>query len=115
MSNKEVVQQVIAAFDKNDVDAILSNFTDNAEWHMRPGKIAAGKTAIREFFGEMSGMEMETSIKKHIIVNGDNAAVDGEVKCKDPNGKVYDMYYCDIYELENGKVNKLISYTVDKK
>lgn len=115
MSNKEVVQQVIDAFDKNDVDGILNNFMDNAEWHMRPGKSVSGKTAIRGFFDEISGMQMQTSINKHIIVNGDQAAVDGEVKCKDPNGNVFDMYYCDIYELENGKVKKLISYTVDKK
>ncbi|WP_350340154.1 nuclear transport factor 2 family protein [Paraflavitalea speifideaquila] len=58
---------------------------------------------------------MVSSTKEHIIVDGDQVAVNGEVTCKGNDGKVFDMYYCDVYELNKGLIKNMTSYIITKK
>ncbi|WEA03287.1 nuclear transport factor 2 family protein [Mucilaginibacter sp. SJ] len=117
MATKEIVQQVIDAFDNNDVEKILSFFADDVKWTMKGSSVTImnGKNEVEQFLGGMEDVKMVSSTKEHIIVDGNTAAVDGLVRCKDKNGKDMAMYYADIYELENGKVKRVTSYIVDKK
>ncbi len=115
MNNREIIEKVIEAFDRNDVESILSYLTEDAEWHMLGEHIIKGKEEWKKFFEANAGTEMLSSSKHHIIVDGDKAAVDGEASCKVANGQTHNMYYCDIYELEAGKIKKLFSYIVNKK
>ena len=115
MNNKETIQQVIDAFDNNDVDSILDLVTDDVEWHMLGDQVISGKDKLREFFSKNAGMKLLSSTKDHIIIEGDRAAVDGHVQCAGKNGEMADMYYCDVYELEKGKVKKIVSYTINKR
>ncbi|WP_121811595.1 nuclear transport factor 2 family protein [Mucilaginibacter kameinonensis] len=117
MTTKEIVLQVLDAFDNNDVEKILSFFSDDVEWTMRGSSVTVmnGKDSVYKFFGGMEDVKMVSSTKDHIVVDGNIAAVDGLVQCKGKNGEDMAMYYADFYELENGKVKKLSSYIVDKK
>jgi ketosteroid isomerase-like protein len=115
MTNKETIEKVIKAFENNDVAGILAQLTDDAEWQMLGDKTIKGKDAWRAFFAAHPEMTMVSSTTNHIIIDGDNAAVDGEVSCKDKDGKQFDMYYCDLYELQNAKVKKMVTYSVNKK
>jgi uncharacterized protein len=115
MNNNETIHQVIDAFDNNDTESILGLVTNNVEWHMLGDQVIKGKDGMKAFFEKNADMKMLTSTKDHIIVEGDRAAVDGHVQCTDKNGKLMDMYYCDVYELEQGKVKKMVSYTINKK
>jgi uncharacterized protein len=115
MSNKEILQKVIDAFDANDIESIVKYMADDVEWHMLGDKIISGKDEVRKFFAENANRRMLSSTKNHVIIEGDHAAVDGDVQCTGEDGKPVNLYYCDIYELENGKVNKIVSYTLNKK
>lgn len=117
MTTKEIVLQVIDAFDNNDVDKILSFFADDVQWTMKGLTITVmnGKDDVGKFFGGMEEIKMVSSTKDHIVVDGNTAAVDGLVQCKGKNGEDIAMYYADFYELENDKVKTLTSYIVDKK
>jgi uncharacterized protein len=115
MNNKETIHNVIDAFDNNDVDAILGLVTDDVEWHMLGDQVISGKDQLKEFFSKNAGMKLLSSTKDHIIIEDDRAAVDGDVQCAGKNGEIADMYYCDVYELEKGKVKKIVSYTINKK
>jgi len=116
MNNKETILSVIDAFDKNEVELILSYFTEDIEWRMMGDHFFSGKDKIKEFFAAHPNMQMISSTKEHILIDGDSAAVNGEVQCQDKTtGNYHDMFYCDLYDLENGKVKKLTSYVVNKK
>lgn len=40
----------------------------------------------------------------------------GEVLCRNSkSGEEYDMYYCDVYGLQNGKIKNMVTYSVNKK
>lgn len=117
MTTKEIVLQVIDAFDNNDVEKILSFFADDIVWTMTGTDITImnGKAEIEKFFGGMEDVKMVSSTRDHVIVEESTAAVDGLVKCQGKEGKEFEMYYADFYELADGKVKKLSSYVIDKK
>ncbi|WP_442590705.1 nuclear transport factor 2 family protein [Pedobacter sp. AW31-3R] len=115
-NTKEIIIELIEAFDKNDVPLILTYFTEDIEWNMVGDQTFSGKESIRKFFEVHPDMQMIASTKSHILIDGDHAAVDGEVQCIDKGtGIHHDMYYCDLYDLENGRVKKMTSYVVNKK
>ena len=116
MTTKEIVSQVIEAFDNNDVEKILSHFADDVVWTMTGTEITImhGKAEVSQFLGGMEDVKMISSTRDHVIVEGNSAAVDGLVKCQNKEGKQFEMFYADFYELVDGKVKKLSSYIIDK-
>ena len=117
MTTKEIVLQVIEAFDKNDVDKILDLFADDVIWTMKGSSltISNGKDEVEKFLGGMDDVMIVSSTHDHIIVEGNKAAVDGFIQCENKSGEKINMYYADFYELENDRVKILTSYVVDKK
>lgn len=115
MTNKEIIMQVVDAFDTGNGDIITGHMTNDAEWHLLGDQAYHGKETIQKFFNDHQDVKVTNSIKNNIIVDGDTIAVSGEITCTTSNGELCDMYYCDIYEMENFKIKKLTSYTVGKK
>ncbi|QNL49570.1 nuclear transport factor 2 family protein [Olivibacter sp. SDN3] len=114
MNTRDVIENIVDAFDRSDVEGILDIMAEGATWEMLGDKTFIGKDQIRDSLNGMADMEMLDSTKNHIIIEENNASVDGIVAYKGKDGKVHEMYYCDIYELSHGKVTKMISYTVNK-
>ncbi len=78
-------------------------------------KIYSGKETIKQMLTAHWDMKVIICTQDHVIEEGNTVAIDGYVECSGKNDEMMNMYYCDIYELEDGKVRKIISYTVDKK
>jgi len=115
MNNREVIEAVIKAFDKKDTPALLEYFTDNIEWNMLGDQVTKGKEAIRQMFAADHSSDMVGSTVSHLVVDGDTAVADGEVTMKNKDGNTSTYHYCDLYELVDGKVNKMVTYMVPKK
>ncbi|MBB6110826.1 Ketosteroid isomerase-related protein [Mucilaginibacter lappiensis] len=117
MTTKEIVLQVIDAFDNNDVDKILDLFADDVIWTMKGSNltISNGKDEVEKFLSGMEDVKVVSSTYDHLIVDGNKAAVDGFIQCKNKNSEEINMHYADFYELENDRVKILTSYIVDKK
>ncbi|WP_419701159.1 nuclear transport factor 2 family protein [Mucilaginibacter sp. NFX135] len=71
MTTKEIVLQVIDAFDNNDVDKILSLFADDVIWTMKGSSITVsnGKDEVGKFLGAMEDIKIVSSTRDHIIVD----------------------------------------------
>ena len=113
-SNRDIIIEFNTAFDKGNSDEIAKYVSDDFEWHLLGDSIIKGKENLLRFFAEHPDMKVITVSKDYIIIDGDRASVAGEVKCTDKTGTIYDMYYCDVYELAEGLITKMISYTVNK-
>lgn len=114
-SNREIIIEFNKAFDQGRNDDIVKFVSEDFEWHMLGESIIKGKENLLKFFTTHPDMKVIDVTKDHIIVDKDTASVAGEVKCTDKTGQIYDMYYCDVYELAEGLITKMISYTVNKK
>ncbi|MET1054729.1 MAG: nuclear transport factor 2 family protein [Pedobacter sp.] len=116
VNTKEFILSLIEAFDNNDVESILEHLSDDIEWTIIGHETLSGKNNIEEFFKAHPDMKMLSSTKDHMIIDGDSVAVNGEVDCvNESTGNRQDMFYCDIYDLKDGKVQRMTSYCVDKK
>ncbi|MDB5158673.1 MAG: nuclear transport factor 2 family protein [Mucilaginibacter sp.] len=114
-SNREIIIAFNTAFDNSDSAGIAKFISDDFEWHLLGNSVIKGKENVLQFFADHPDTRVITVSKDHIIVDGHSALVAGEVQCTDKSGQIYDMYYCDVYELAQGLITKMISYTVSKK
>lgn len=111
MKNKEVVKQVIQAFINHDVETALSYMTEDIRMGW-PGffDLAPGKEAIRKFYNDVP--EMIASKLGDFIEEGNTVAGTGRVTSKDDKGEIKNSFFCDIYNLKDGKVEEIKSYMV---
>ena len=115
MDNTQILEKTIAAFEKNDPSLIPELFAEDGEWQMIGKEIETVKGRdMQQWFQQNQGIEMISSTINHKIISGNTAAVDGEVVCKGPDGKVSSMFYIDVYDFENGKIKLMKSYTSPK-
>lgn len=111
MKNKEIVKQVMQAFLDADTEKALSYMTDDVKMGW-PGffDLAPGKDAIREFFKNIP--EMVSSETGELIEEGNKIVGTGQVTSRHENGELKNSFFCDVYELKEGKVKEIKSYMV---
>lgn len=115
MDIRQTIIEFNIAFELADVKTITKYITDDFEWHMLGESTVIGKDSFIQFFADHKDTKVLSTTKDHIIIDGDFVSVDGEVQCTDKSGKIFDMYYCDVYEFKSGLIKKMISYMVTKK
>ncbi|AWF81663.1 steroid delta-isomerase [Microbulbifer sp. A4B17] len=96
MGPKEVVQGWVDAFNKADVDQVVSFYSDDAINHQVANDKLVGKEAIRaRFEEEFSAAEM-VCIVEHLFQDGDWAILEW----KDPLG----LRGCGFFHIQKGKI-----------
>jgi ketosteroid isomerase-like protein len=99
---------------REDSQAILDAVTDDIRFGMVGGKAVSGKAEFEEFLSHMSGGGSDMSVSiANIIVDGDRAAVNGEISMTDKDGQRKIYGFCDVYRLEGSKVAELTAYVLD--
>jgi len=108
--NKQTIEKYLDGFRKTDHAQILACLTDDVEWvipgmfHIR-GKEAFDKEIENEAF---TG---SPTIDAHRLIEEDNIVVAlGHVRCQRVTGEFLDLDFCDIFEMDGGKIKKLTSY-----
>lgn len=96
---------------REDIRAILGTVTDDIIFSMVGSKSVSGKPEFEAFLGEMPDGNSNPSLSiTNIIVDGDHAAVNGEISMTDTAGQRKTYGFCDVYRLEDGKVAELTAY-----
>jgi ketosteroid isomerase-like protein len=112
--NKETVNEYIAAFRVSDHERILACLSDDIVWEMpgiyqHVGKKAFDKEIENENFVGSPIIHIVKLIEENNIVIAEGS-VQGSMK----NGGLLDAVFCDVFEMENGKIKKLTSYLMSK-
>ena len=96
MTNKEIIIQWVAIFNKGDADALSEMYHDDAINHQIANEPIAGKDAIREMFrSEFATTEM-ICVVENIFEDGDWAILEW----KDPLG----LRGCGFFKIIKGKI-----------
>ena len=112
--NKKTVEKYMVGFNEGDHPKILSCLTEDVIWEMpgtyrHVGKVEFDKEIENEAF------EGRPSITLFRMTEQDNVVIaEGAVKCKMKDGPVVDMVFCDVFEMEDAKIKKLISYIMQR-
>lgn len=112
--NKETVEEYMNAFKVSDHERVLACLTDDIVWEMPGiyqyvGKEAFDKEIENENFTGSPTIQIIKLIEENNIVIAEGA-VQGMMK----NGNILDAVFCDVFEMENGKIKKLTSYLMSK-
>lgn len=112
--NKQTVNEYMDAFRVSDHKRILACLTDDIIWEMpgiyqHVGKEAFDKEIENENFIGSPTIQIIKLVEENNIVIAEGA-VQGNMK----NGNILDAVFCDVFEMENGKIKKLTSYLMSR-
>lgn len=112
--NKLTVQQYMEGFMETNHQKILACLAENVSWYM-PGFInIQGKEA---FDGEIENdyFEGKPTIQVSRMVEENNIVIaEGSVQSKFKTGEMLDAVFCDVFEMENGKIKRLTTYQMNR-
>ncbi|MBF4485127.1 nuclear transport factor 2 family protein [Flavobacterium sp. CSZ] len=112
--NKQTVNEYMDAFRVSDHQRILACLTEDVIWEMpgiyqHIGKEAFDKEIENDNFVGSPTIQIIKLIEQNNIVIAEGA-VQGNMK----NGNILDAVFCDVFEMETGKIKKLTSYLMSR-
>jgi taurine dehydrogenase small subunit len=114
-----LLDEIQDGFNKQDVDAILSHFTDDSIWLMArgptapEGKRCVGKAEIGEVlasrYRDIPDMRWD-EIRHWIVADQTKAISEWVVRGTPKGGKPFEYTGCDLWEFRDGYVTKKDTY-----
>ena len=113
--NKNTVERYMDGFRRTDHDQILSCLTEDVEWVI-PGVFhARGKQAFDEQI-EGDGFVGSPDITVTRLTEDDGVVVaEGSVRAQRKEGTFLHLAFCDVFEMQGGRIRRLISYLMETK
>jgi ketosteroid isomerase-like protein len=108
--NKKTIETYIDGFQKSDHTQVLSCLTEDIVWEM-PGLFhLEGKEA---FDGEIENPAFSGSpviTMDRMTEEADVVVLEGKVQVKKADGTSFAAAFCDVFEMENNKIKRLIGF-----
>jgi uncharacterized protein len=113
--NKTTVSTYMAAFTRTDRAQILGCLTDDVEWEIPGGFRIQGKDAFNtHIVGD--GFAAKPDIVVSRLIEADDVVVaEGTVRTVRQDGTVLNIAFCDVFEMRDQKIRRLISYLMQMK
>ena len=113
--SKRTVQQYMDAFGKSDHATILSCLTEDVEWVIpgafrRTGKAAFDKEIENEAFVGSPTIKVTRLTEENNVV-----IAEGTVRSARKDGGLLKAAFCDVFEMQGGKIRRLTSYLMETK
>ena len=109
-TNKQVVKRYMEGFRNGDHPEILSCLTDDVEWMMPGFYHHIGKEAFdREIANDAFTGKPKITVTR-MVEEDDVVVAEGFVQASFKNGDLLEAVFCDVFEMREGKIRKLISY-----
>jgi ketosteroid isomerase-like protein len=110
--NKKTVNRYMEGFNATDHAAILSCLAEDVTWelpgvYLHKGKAAFDKEIENEAFTGSPVIRVSRMTEENNVV-----IAEGTVLAKKKDGTVLHLVFCDVFDMENGLIKKLISYLV---
>ena len=109
-ANKKTVERYMSAFRIHDHAGVLACLTDDVVWHI-PG--AFTKRGKAEFDKEIENDAFEGKPDINVTrltEEGDVVVAEGTVLAHKKGGEPFRLAFCDVFEMQDGLISKLISY-----
>ena len=111
-ANKATVEKYMDGFKKGDHEQILSCLTEDVEWLMPGGFYLHGKPAFDKEIANPNFTGKPVIRTTRIVEENDVVVAEGTVRATFAAGGILHAVFCDVFEMKEGKIKKLISYVV---
>lgn len=113
--HEEVIARYMDGFRRSDHEQILSCLTDDVEWEIPGAFHARGKEEFDEQIEGEGFVGRPAITVTRLIEEGDVVAAEGSVRTQRQDGTVLNLAFCDVFEMRDGKIRRLVSYLMETK
>jgi uncharacterized protein len=114
-ANKRTVGKYIEGFRRSDHQAILSCLTDDVEWVL-PGMFnLKGKAAFDREIENPAFVGSPDITLTRVTEEGDVVVAEGRVRAAKRDGGVLIAVFCDVFDMRDAEIKRLVSYLVEVK
>lgn len=111
--NKEVVGRYMDGFSKSDHEQILSCLTEEVEWEIPGAFHARGKEAFDQHIESDGFVDSPAITVTRLTEDNDVVVAEGSVRTQREDGTFLNLAFCDVFEMQEGKIRRLISYLME--
>jgi ketosteroid isomerase-like protein len=108
--NKRTVERYMDGFRKSDHEQILSCLTDDVVWDIPGAFHLVGKAAFDKEIENPAFLGRPTITVTRMIEENDVVVAEGTVRAGKSDGGSLNAVFCDVFTMQNGKIQRLISY-----
>jgi len=113
--NKKTIEKYMHAFEHSDHSAVLSCLTDDVEWIL-PGVFRLqGKEAFDKEIENDAFVGSPKITVSRVIEESEIVVAEGSVRAKRRDGGTLHAVFCDVFEMKDTKIKRLISYLMEIK
>lgn len=112
--NKKTVDEYMAAFSVSDHVRVLACLTDDVVWEMPGIYQYVGKEAFDKEIENDNFVGSPTIQIIKLVEENDIVIAEGAVQGNMKNGNILDAVFCNVFEMQNGKIKKLTSYLMSR-
>jgi ketosteroid isomerase-like protein len=111
--NKKIVEMYMDGFRGTDRPLILSTLADDVEWEIPGAFHARGKEEFNTHIVD-DGFVGAPAISVTRLTEDDNVVVaEGAVRTQRKDGTFLNLAFCDVFEMQAGKIRRLTSYLME--
>ena len=114
-NNKSTIEKYIDGFNKSNHAQILACLTEDVEWEIPGFFHVSGKEAFDKEIENEAFVGRPSIRLKRMVEEDDVVVAEGTVKSQKKNGTLLKAMFCDVFEMEGGKIRKLTSYLAELK
>ena len=114
-ANKSTVEKYMEAFRRSDHHEILSCLTDDVEWVIPGAFHIKGKDAFDQEIENPAFVGRPAITVTRLTEDGDVVVAEGSVRSARKDGGQLHAVFCDVFEMRDAKIRRLISYLMEIK
>lgn len=112
--NKRTIETYMDGFRATDREAILSCVTDDVVWEI-PGMFRSeGRAAFNDHIVDPGFAGNPLITVTRMTEEDDVVIAEGTVVAPRDDGTLMSLAFCDVFEMQGGKIRRLTSYLVQK-
>jgi ketosteroid isomerase-like protein len=113
--NQRTVEMYMDGFNQNDHGKILSCLTDDVEWILPGAYHLKGKAAFEREIENDAFISPPVVTTLRMIEQNDVVIAEGTVRVGKKAGGMVHLVFCDVFDMERGKIRRLTSYLMEVK
>ena len=100
-------------FRRSDHSQILSCLADDVEWEIPGAFHVQGKDEFDKHIVDDGFVAAPAIIVTRLTEADDVVVAEGSVRTQRRDGALLNLVFCDVFELQDGKIRRLISYLME--
>lgn len=112
--NQRTIDRYMDGFRKSDHEQVLSCLTDDVEWELPGAFHIHGKEAFDQHIEDEGFVGSPEITVSRLVEENDVVVAEGAVRVSRTDGTIMNLVFCDVFEMRDGKIRRLISYLMTK-